>query len=60
MKALLFNHHPDYLWYTKTLFESLGIETDVATEELTYSLGADYCSVSKDFKFQCGKNWSDP
>jgi hypothetical protein len=60
MKALLFNHHPDYLWYTKTLFESLGIETDVATEELTFSLGADYCSVSKNFKFQCGKNWYDP
>lgn len=60
MKALLFNHHPDYLWYTKTLFESLDIQTDVATEALTFSLGADYCSVSKDFKFQCGKNWYDP
>lgn len=60
MKALLFNHHPDYLWYTKTLFESLGIQTDVATEALTFSLGADYCSVSKDFKFRCGKNWYDP
>jgi hypothetical protein len=60
MKALLFNHHPDYLWYTKKLFESIGIETDVATYDLTFSLGADYCSVSKDFKFQCGKNWYDP
>jgi len=60
MKALIFNHHPDYLWYTKILFESIGIETDVATEDLTFSLGADYCSVSKDFKFQCGKNWYDP
>jgi hypothetical protein len=54
------NHHPDYFG-TKTLFESLEIETDVATEELTLSLGANYCSVSKkDFKFQCGKNWYDP
>jgi hypothetical protein len=60
MRALLFNHHPDYLWYSKTLFESIGIQTDIATEDLTLSLGADYCSVSKNFKFQCGKNWYDP
>jgi hypothetical protein len=60
MKALLFNHHPDYLWYIKTLFESIGIETDVASADLTFSLGAEYCSISKDLKFQCGKHWYDP
>jgi hypothetical protein len=59
MKALIFNHHPDYFYYMKTLFESLNIQTDCASEELTFKMGADYCSISKDFKFRVSNDWFD-
>lgn len=59
MKALLFNHHPDYFYYMKTLFESLNIKTDAASEELTLEMGADYCSMSKDLKFRISNDWFD-
>lgn len=59
MKALIFNHHPDYFYYMKTLFESLNIQTDAASEELTFKMGADYCSMSKDYKFRISNDWFD-
>jgi hypothetical protein len=59
MKALIFNHHPDYFYYMKTLFESLNIKADAASEELTFKMGADYCSMSKDLKFRISNDWFD-
>jgi len=60
LKVLIFNHHPDYFWYTKTLFESLGYVVDVASENLTFSMGADYSSISSDNKFRTGPLWYEP
>ena len=60
MKALIFNHHPDYFWYTKTLLESLNIEVEIASEKLTFECGADYSSISSDNKFRTGPKWYEP
>lgn len=60
MKALIFNHHPDYYWYTHTLLTSLGIECHMATEELTLKMGAEYASVNKDGKWIVSGKWYEP
>ena len=60
MKTLIFNHHPDHLWYSKNLFENLGISVDIASAKLAFELGADYYSVSDDNKFRSGLKYFDP
>jgi len=57
MKALIFNHHPDYIWYLQKTLEYLNIECFIATEELTFKYGANYCSVSNDYKLRTGPKW---
>jgi SAM-dependent methyltransferase len=45
MKVLLFNHHPDCLFYIWKGLTSLGIDVDVASEKLTYSVGFQFSST---------------
>lgn len=57
MKALIFNHHPDYTWQLKTALEFLNIDVYIATSDLTHGCGADYCSSSNDGMLRQGTNW---
>jgi hypothetical protein len=57
MKALIFNHHPDYTWQLQKTLNYLGIDCYLATEELTFNSGAEYCSSSSDFKLRTGPIW---
>lgn len=57
MKALIFNHHPDYTWQLQKTLNHLGIDCYLATEELTLNSGAEYCSSSADFKLRTGPMW---
>lgn len=57
MKALIFNHHPDYTWQLKTALEFLNIDVSIATASFTHACGADYCSSSDDGKLRQGSNW---
>ena len=45
MKVLLFNHHPDCLFYIWKGLTSLGIDVHVASEKLTYSVGFSFSST---------------
>ena len=47
MKVLLFNHHPDCLFYIWKGLTSLGIDVDVASEKLTYGVGFSSSSTRK-------------
>jgi hypothetical protein len=57
MKALIFNHHPDYTWQLQKTLNYLGIDCYLATHDLTFLCGADYCSSSSDFKLRQGPIW---
>jgi hypothetical protein len=57
MKALIFNHHPDYTWQLQKALEETGIECYIGTYDLTIHLGADYCSSSNDGMLRQGANW---
>lgn len=57
MKALIFNHHPDYYWYTHTLLSSLGIECHMASKNLTFQMGANYSSVDEEGKLLVSGKW---
>jgi hypothetical protein len=57
MKALIFNHHPDYIWHLQQALECLGVEVFIATQELTLQTGCTYCSTSSDFKLRTGPVW---
>lgn len=57
MKALVFNHHPEHIWEIKNILEGIGIDAYIATERLTFSLGASYSSVNSDFKWLRGPIW---
>lgn len=57
MKALIFNHHPDYTWQLHAALQQLNIECFIATHDLTFKCGADYCSSSPDFKLRTGPKW---
>ena len=47
MKVLLFNHHPDCLFYIWKGLTSLGIDVDVASENLTLNVGFSFSSTRK-------------
>jgi hypothetical protein len=57
MRALIFNHHPDYTWQLQKALQELSIECFLATHDLTFKCGADYCSSSSDFKLRTGPRW---
>jgi hypothetical protein len=57
MKALIYNHHPDYIWQLQSALEYLNIDCYIATEELTFKSGADYSSTASDFKMRKGPIW---
>lgn len=57
MKALIFNHHPDYAWQLYTALQQCGIDTYIATHDLTIQCGADFSSSSQDFKLRRGPLW---
>jgi hypothetical protein len=57
MKALLFNHHPDLIWFLQKSLQNLDIECFIATNELTLECGSSRCSTSPDFKLQKGPKW---
>lgn len=53
MKALIFNHHPDYAWHIWKNLTSLKIECFFATEKATLEAGANFSStVGSENKFQ--------
>jgi hypothetical protein len=53
MKALIFNHHPDYAWHIWKNLMSLKIECFFATEKSTLAAGANYSStIGPENKFQ--------
>lgn len=61
MKALIFNHHPDYAYHIWALLNSLKIETYFATEKCTLSCGTNASSTrGKDNLFQFITNFFKP
>lgn len=60
MKALIFNHHPDYFWYTYSLLSSLGIECHMASKNLTFEMGADYASIDENGNLLTSGKWYSP
>lgn len=61
MKALIFNHHPDYTYHIWAILNSLKIEAHIATEECTLKNGTTASSTrGKDNLFQFITNLVKP
>lgn len=57
MKALIFNHHPDYAWHIWKNLTSMNIECFFATEKATLEAGANFSStIGTENKFQLISN----
>ncbi len=54
MKVLMFNHHPDYYLQLHMALEEMGADCYMATRDLTFECGADYCSTHDGGKLQMG------
>jgi hypothetical protein len=60
MKALLFNHHPDFLHHIWTLLKSLNIDCYFATEEATLKVCDRSSTKTKENKFELITNLYHP
>lgn len=60
MKALIFNHHPEHTWEFVKAFEANGIEAHIASRDLTFNMGADYCTIQKNGFWLRGDDGYDP
>lgn len=56
MKALIFNHHPDYTYHIWKLLNNLNIDCFFATESATLKSGAKFSSTKQDNKFELISN----
>lgn len=57
MKALIFNHHPDYAWHIWKNLTSMKIDCFFATEKATLAAGANFSStIGPENKFQLISN----
>lgn len=60
MKALIFNHHPEHTWEFLKAFEANGIETHIASRNLTFKSGSEYCTIQENGFWLRGEESYDP